>query len=54
MYGTKMTRTIYRRENLVGEALTRLYEQYGIKREDLWLQTKYVGIDRLFIYFTNL
>ncbi|KAJ3552405.1 hypothetical protein NP233_g12891 [Leucocoprinus birnbaumii] len=29
------------REDLVGEALTILQDKHGIKREDLWLQTKY-------------
>ncbi|TFY72121.1 hypothetical protein EVG20_g869 [Dentipellis fragilis] len=32
------------REDLVGEALSILYEQHGIKREDLYLQTKYTSI----------
>ncbi|KLO14238.1 Aldo/keto reductase [Schizopora paradoxa] len=32
------------RSNLVGEALTCLYEKHGFKREDLWLQTKFTSI----------
>ncbi|KAG8960316.1 hypothetical protein FRC03_006770 [Tulasnella sp. 419] len=32
-------------EKLVGEALQTLYSEHGIKREDLFLQTKYTSID---------
>ncbi|KAJ3572615.1 hypothetical protein NP233_g2964 [Leucocoprinus birnbaumii] len=32
------------REDLVGEALTILQDKHGIKREDLWLQTKFTPI----------
>ncbi|KAF7376437.1 NADPH-dependent conjugated polyketone reductase C2 [Mycena sanguinolenta] len=32
------------REDLVGEALQTLQTKHGIKREDLWLQTKYTPI----------
>ncbi|KXN82707.1 NADPH-dependent conjugated polyketone reductase C2 [Leucoagaricus sp. SymC.cos] len=32
------------REDLVGEALKELHEKHGIKREDLWLQTKFTPI----------
>ncbi|EJD03217.1 Aldo/keto reductase [Fomitiporia mediterranea MF3/22] len=32
------------REDLVGEALQVLYDQHGIKRDDLWLQTKFTSI----------
>ena len=28
------------REDLVGEALQELNDKHGIKREDIWLQTK--------------
>ncbi|KAH9944724.1 NADP-dependent oxidoreductase domain-containing protein [Amylocystis lapponica] len=37
------------REDLVGEALRELQEKHGIKREDLWIQTKFtqlLGQDR--------
>ncbi|KAG8749428.1 hypothetical protein FRC12_013426 [Ceratobasidium sp. 428] len=30
------------REDLVGEALAELYEQHGLSREDLFIQTKYL------------
>ena len=33
------------REDLVGAALQELYTNHGIKREDLWLQTKFTPID---------
>ncbi|KAF5349577.1 hypothetical protein D9756_008883 [Leucocoprinus leucothites] len=32
------------REDLVGEALAALQEKHGIKREDLWLQTKFTAL----------
>ncbi|KAI5123904.1 hypothetical protein M0805_005720 [Coniferiporia weirii] len=32
------------REDLVGDALQTLYDEHGIKREDIWLQTKFTSI----------
>ncbi|KAG8695524.1 hypothetical protein FRC08_007722, partial [Ceratobasidium sp. 394] len=32
------------REDLVGEALTELYDQHGLSREQLFIQTKYTPI----------
>jgi len=33
------------REDLVGEALKILQDEHGIKREDLWIQTKFTSLD---------
>jgi len=37
------------REDLVGEALQVLYEKHGFKREDLFLQTKWVVRQSVFM-----
>lgn len=37
------------REDLVGEALQVLYENHGFKREDLFLQTKWVATQSVFM-----
>ena len=37
---SKMTAEISRSEELVGEALEILQAKHGIRREDLWIQTK--------------
>ena len=40
------------REDLVGQALQELYNKHGFKREDLFIQTKYVRIS-LDLMITN-